>query len=144
MLLTIIGFAYNLNKFKLNISNVGGFEKRFIMNIRIQIIIAILIVIALSVIVNMIRKKGLELRYALSWLIVGVGVLILDIFPQLIEWISHIMGIASPINMLFFVGFCFSLCIIFVLTVAVSRMSIRIKELAQELALYKKEKNKNN
>ena len=108
------------------------------MNIRIQIIIAILIVVALSVIVNMIRKKGLELRYALSWLIVGVGVLILDIFPQLIEWIAHTMGIVSPINMLFFVGFCFSLCIIFVLTVAVSRMSIRIKELAQELALYKK------
>lgn len=109
------------------------------MNIRIQIIIAILIVIALSVIVNMIRNKELELRYALSWLIVGIGVLILDIFPQLIEWISHIMGIASPINMLFFVGFCFSLCIIFVLTVAMSRMSIRIKELSQELALYRKE-----
>ena len=61
------------------------------MNIRIQIIIAILIIVALTVIVNMIRKKGLELRYALSWLIVGVGVLILDIFPQLIEWIAHTM-----------------------------------------------------
>ena len=36
------------------------------MNIRIQIIIAILIIVALTVIVNMIRKKGLELRYALS------------------------------------------------------------------------------
>lgn len=109
------------------------------MNIRIQIIIAVFIIIALGVIVNMIRKKALELRYALAWLIVGSGILVLDFFPQLIEWIASAMGIASPINMLFFVGFCFSLCIIFMLTVAVSRMSIRIKELAQELALYKKE-----
>lgn len=111
------------------------------MNIRIQIIIAFFIILALSVIVNMIRKKALELRYALAWIIVGTGVLVLDLFPGLIEVISRVMGIADPINMLFFVGFCFSLAIIFVLTVAVSRMSIRIKELAQELALYKREKD---
>ena len=48
------------------------------MSIRLQIIIAVIIVMALCVIVNMIRKKRLELRYALAWLIVGVGVLILD------------------------------------------------------------------
>lgn len=108
------------------------------MNIRIQIIIAIIIVIALGIIINMIRKKGLELRYALAWLAVGVGILILDVFPGLINYISQLMGIISPINMLFFVGFCFSLGIIFVLTVAVSRMSVRIKELAQEVALQRK------
>lgn len=113
------------------------------MNIKIQIIIAVFVILALVVIINMIRKKGLELRYALAWLIVGGGVLILDFFPTLITCIAHVTGIASPINMLFFLGFCFSLCIIFVLTVAVSRMSIRIKELTQELALYmKKEDNR--
>lgn len=110
------------------------------MNIKIQIIVADFIILALAYIVNMIRKKALELRYALAWIGVGIGVLVLDIFPGLMEVISKILGIADPVNMLFFLGFCFSLIIIFVLTVAISRMSIRIKELAQELALYKKEK----
>lgn len=113
------------------------------MSIKLQIIIAIIIVMALCVIVNMIRKKRLELRYALAWLIVGVGVLVLDCFPELINWLAKTLGIVSPVNMLFFMGFCFSLMIIFVLTVAVSRSSIRIKQLAQELALYEK-KNKEN
>ena len=108
------------------------------MSVRLQIIIAVIIVMALCVIVNMIRKKRLELRYALAWLVVGVGVLVLDCFPQLISWIAKTLGIASPVNMLFFVGFCFSLMIIFVLTIAVSRSSIRIKELTQELALLEK------
>lgn len=107
------------------------------MNIRIQIIIAVFIILALVVIINMIRKKALELRYALAWLAVGVGVLILDLFPGLIESISRLVGIVDPVNMLFFAGFCFSLAIIFILTIAISRMSIRIKELAQELALSK-------
>ena len=109
------------------------------MNIRIQIIVGIVVVIALLVIVNMIRKKKLELRYALAWLLVGVSILVLDCFPQLITWMAHKLGIASPINMLFFLGFCFSLVIIFTLTVAVSRMSIRIKQLAREIALFEKE-----
>lgn len=113
------------------------------MNIKIQIIIGIIVILALCIIVNMIRKKRLELRYALSWLCVGIAILVLDCFPQLIAWLSEKIGIASPVNMLFFFGFCFSLMIIFVLTIAISRMSIRIKELAQEIALFEKKINKN-
>lgn len=108
------------------------------MNTKLQIIIAIIVIIALCVIVNMIRKKRLELRYALAWLIVGMGTLILDCFPILTTKLADMIGVASPINMLFFLGFCFSLIIIFVLTVAISRVSIRMKQLTQELALYEK------
>ena len=117
------------------------------MSIKIQIIIAALVISALIVIINMIRKKRLELSYALSWLLVGAGILVLDLFPQLIRILSTELGIASPVNMLFFFGFCFSLIIIFVLTIAVSRMSMRIKNLTQEMALYEKyiqEKENNN
>lgn len=113
------------------------------MDIKIQIIIAFAMVLAISIVVNMIRKKQLELRYALVWLMVGVSILILDCFPGIFAWISYLVGIADPVNMLFFFGFCFSLVIIFMLTVAVSRMSIRIKKLAQELALLEKQEEKN-
>ncbi len=108
------------------------------MDIKIQLIIGVIVVSALAVIVNMIRKKRLELRYALAWLLVGISILILDCFPYLINWLAEQFGIADPVNMLFFLGFCFSLMIIFVLTVAVSRMSIRIKQMAQEIALHEK------
>ena len=108
------------------------------MSVKIQIIIAVLIICALIVIIDMIRKKRLELSYALSWLLVGIGVFILRVFPQLIKTISEKIGIVSPVNMLFFFGFCFSLVIIFVLTIAVSKLSIKIKQLAQQIAIYEK------
>lgn len=108
------------------------------MNFRIQIIISIVIVVALCVIINMIRKKALELKYALIWLGVGICILILTLFPEIMEWMTSLMGIELPTNMLFFLGFCFALIILFGLTLVVSRMSIRIKDLAQELALYEK------
>jgi len=96
------------------------------------------IVLALCVIINMIRKKALALRYALAWLLEGFGTLILDLFPDVMMGLAKFMGIEVPSNMLFFLGFCFALIIIFVLTIAVSRMSIRIKSLTQEMALYEK------
>lgn len=108
------------------------------MNVRIKIIVAIVIILALCVIVNMIRNKALELKYALAWLLVGFCVLVLDLVPGLMDWMADMMGIASSTNMLFFLGFCFSLAIIFTLTVAISRMSIQIKKLTQEIALYEK------
>lgn len=114
------------------------------MNIRIQIIIAVLVICFLLIIISMIRNKSLELRYSLAWIIVGGGILILDLFPVLMETLAELMGIASPVNMLFFLGFCFSLVIILVLTIAISRMSVRIKNLAQEIALYEKEEKEEN
>lgn len=111
------------------------------MNIKAQIIISIIIILGIVYIINMVRKKALELRYSLTWLGVGICILILTLFPQIMNKISAIMGIASPMNMLFFLGFCFSLTIIFSLTISASKMSIQIKDLTQEIALYKKEQN---
>ena len=109
------------------------------MNIKAQIIISIIIILGIVYIINMVRKKALELRYSLTWLGVGICILILTLFPQIMNKISAIMGIASPMNMLFFLGF--SLTIIFSLTISASKMSIQIKDLTQEIALYKKEQN---
>ena len=105
------------------------------MNFQLQLTIVIIAFIALTIFILMIKKKQLELRYALVWLMMGVGVLIMGVFPIFIFGLSELMGIADPVNMLFFIGFCFSLAIIFTLTMAVSRMSKRIKDLAQTIAL---------
>lgn len=109
------------------------------MNIKIQLIIVIGMLIVLAFLVNLIRKKRLELRYALSWITVSIGIIILACFPKLLTWIAKLIGIASPINMLFFFGFLFSLAIILTLTLSVSRMSMKVKRLTQEVALLKKE-----
>lgn len=112
------------------------------MDIRIQITIGITIILAIIFIVGMIRNKKLELQYALAWLLVGIGILIVDCFPQILNAFSSIFGVEYPVNMLFFLGFCFSLGIIFSLTLAVSRMSVKIKKVTQQLALLEDTINK--
>jgi len=108
------------------------------MSLRIQVIIAVALIIVLVLICNMIRKNKLDLKYALVWLSVGVIVLILDLFPVTMEIMAKILGVDLPINMLFFLGFCFSLVIIFVLTVMLSAQAKKVKRLTQEVALLDK------
>ncbi len=105
------------------------------MTLKLQLIIGAILVIALIAIVNMIRQRKLELKYALSWLIAIAFVLILDCFPVLLTRLSEFLGIWAPVNMIFFLGFCFALMIIFILTVTLSRMSERVRKLAQAVAL---------
>ena len=105
------------------------------MTVKIQIIIGVCLVIGLAAIINMIRRRRLELKYALSWLMAIVFVLVLDCFPTLLTRISLMLGIWAPVNMIFFLGFCFSLLIIFTLTVTLSRMSERVRRLSQAVAL---------
>lgn len=105
------------------------------MTAKIQIIIGLCLIVALILIVNMIKRRSLELKYALSWLIAIFFVLVIDCFPVLLVKLSALLGIWAPVNMIFFLGFCFSLMIIFVLTVTLSRMSERVRKLSQAIAL---------
>ncbi len=111
------------------------------MSLKIQIIIALVLIIALVGIANMVRKEALDLKFALSWLAVGVIVLILDIFPGIMNWLVHLLGIELPVNMMFFFGFCFTLMLVFILTMKVSKQSEQLKRLTQEIALLEERLN---
>lgn len=109
------------------------------MSLKLQIVVAVIILLALLGIINMVRKEDLDLKFALSWLVVGIVVLILDVFPGIMNYLVHLLGIELPVNMMFFFGFCFTLFLVFTLTVKVSRQSEQIKRLVQELALLEEE-----
>ncbi len=109
------------------------------MSLRIQLVIGIITVICILAICNTVRKKKLDLRYGLIWIIVGVCVILLDAFPGVLGWLTGLLGIELPINMLFFLGFCFSLIIIFSLTKTISDLAHKVKRLTQELALLKRD-----
>ncbi len=108
------------------------------MTVKLQIVIGIAILIVFAILVNMIRRRSLELKYALSWMAVLCALLLFDCVPKLLIVVSDFLGIYAPVNMIFFLGFCFSLVIIFSLTVAFSRMSNSIRTLDQMVALNEK------
>lgn len=108
------------------------------MTAKLQIVIGLAILVVFAILVNMIRRRSLELKYALSWMMVLCVLFVFDCAPKLLIVVSDFLGIYAPVNMIFFLGFCFSLVIIFSLTVALSRLSNSIRTLDQMVALNEK------
>ena len=108
------------------------------MTVKLQIVIAAAILVVFAVLINMIRRKSLELKYALSWMLGLTALFVFACAPWLLNVVSEFLGIYAPVNMIFFLGFCFSLLIIFTLTVALSRLSNSVRTLDQIVALNEK------
>lgn len=111
---------------------------------RVRIAVIIVLLIGLAAIINLIRKRNLELKYAMTWLFLGAALLIVVLIPGLLDTLAVIVGIYNPMNLVFFLGFLFSIAIIFVLTMSVSRNSNRVRKMAQKIALNEYKLNKNS
>ncbi|MCI8379354.1 MAG: DUF2304 domain-containing protein [Lachnospiraceae bacterium] len=106
---------------------------------RTQVMMIAIMIAAIICIINMLRKKKLDFKFGLGWLFVAVCILVLAAFPVLLDKIAYLAGIASPVNMLFFLGFALTVVLIFALSIAVSRLSDRVKKLSQEIAIIRRD-----
>ena len=103
-----------------------------------SLFISIVIVLFVVYSFHLIKKDKLSIQYSLSWYILSIILLIAVWFPNLLVVLAKLLGIYSPINLVFFIGFCLSLWILFSLTRIVSIQSSKIKSLAQQIALSEK------
>ena len=94
------------------------------MSIRIKCVIIVVLILGLLKILGLIKKNKLELKYALSWLFLEVGILIITLIPNLLNVISKALGIYNEI-----------ILVIFSLTMSLSRNSERVRKMVQEIAL---------
>jgi hypothetical protein len=88
-------------------------------------------------IVNMVRTRKLELKYALTWLITSFSFVILSLFPEVLYFITGLLHVELPVNALYLCIIFLLILIVFSLSVAVSRQALRIKTLVQEIGLIK-------
>jgi hypothetical protein len=102
---------------------------------RIQVVAVIGSALLLLVILELVRRRRLLERYALLWLFSAIVLLGLAIWDELLSEVASSIGVATPVNALFFVAFGFVLVLLLHFSLAVSRMADQTKVLAQRLAL---------
>lgn len=105
------------------------------MDQRIQIVAIIGAGVLLFVILEMVRRRRLQERYALLWLGSAIVLLGLAIWRNALSEVAQLMGISYPPNALFFVAFGFILALLLHFSAAVSKLADQSKILAQHLAL---------
>ena len=75
------------------------------------------------------------------WLFFSGAALLLAIFPAILVWLTGVLGVAEPVNLLFFVTIVLLVLVSVQLSYELSRHEARIRRLAEEVALLQEEIN---
>ena len=85
-----------------------------------------------------IRKRRIQLKDGVFWIIFSFHLILISIFPVLAVWASSILGIQSPSNCVFLILIFLLGCHQFFLTIRISRLEIKNNQLVQNIAIYRK------
>lgn len=85
-------------------------------------------------VLELLRRRRLSEPYAILWLVASVVLLVLSVWDDLLDELADLVGIATPANALFVVGFGFILVLLLSFSTVISRLTRENKLLAQEIA----------
>ncbi len=114
------------------------------MSIGLRIILIFFSVVTMFYLIKRIRQSKLEIEYALFWIGFSGMLILLSIFPQIVYWLTDLIGIQSPVNFVFLVIIFIMIIKNFMMTLEISQLNHKIKALVQELAIKEKSKNDEN
>lgn len=106
-----------------------------------QILGVIASVVTFVFVFSLLRRGVLREKYAVLWLLFSGAALFFSLFPDLLERISALLGVAAPVNLLFFVTVVLLILVAVQLSFELSRHEARIRRLAEEVALLEHEVN---
>ncbi len=100
-----------------------------------QLTSAVLGLILASIILWLIRRDHLHSRHALWWLLVAVAIMLLGMFPYLIDIIALQLGISYPPTLLFILGISMVLLKVLSIDLHHSQLERKVRRLTQRLAI---------
>lgn len=92
-------------------------------------------VFTLLLLFELLRRKHLREKYAVLWIVVSLLTLAVAAFPQTIYFLSDLIGVEVPVNLLFFVASMMLLGISVHHSYELGRLEDRTRTLAEEVAL---------
>ena len=107
--------------------------------VNLRVTLGIALVIYFGLILIFLKRKAIELKYTLLWLLAGVCMTILVVFPTVLPALLKVLGITGNMNGLFIICIAFLMMLCMALTSIVSRQAGKIRNLTQNMAIMEKE-----
>lgn len=91
----------------------------------------------LLIVLDAVRRQRLREAYALIWLMISIGMIVLSLWTDILKLISNLIGIQYPPATLFLLLIVGILLLLFQYSIVISLHNEKITRLAQEIALLK-------
>ena len=108
------------------------------MDEKLRLVLLIGTLIYLGLILTLLKKDKLSVRFSLIWLASGGVLLVFAAFPYVVYVLRDLLHMVMPSNLVFTLLFCFILLVLLTLSAAASGFTERIKRLAQANAILEK------
>lgn len=102
---------------------------------KVELVLFCTAALLLAVIVEALRRRRLSENFALFWITVGLGALVLSFARPVVDSVSNAIGIAYGPTLVFAGVAVFLLIVCLNLSMHISQLEQRVETLAQDLAL---------
>ena len=109
------------------------------MSVALRICLVALSIISLFYIIRKIRYSKMQIEYTLFWIVLSIIMILMAVFPQIVYWITWILGIMSPANMVYLFIIGILLLKVFMMTIEISNLESKVQALIQEVGISGKE-----
>lgn len=101
----------------------------------VNILLVLGSVFTFLLIMRLIRKSTVRIEDTFFWIFFAIILIILSLFPDLTYHIAHHLGFQAPINLVYVVIIFVLIVNQFAMSLKISRLTIKQKELAQQVAI---------
>ena len=91
--------------------------------------------LVLVVVIELLRRRHLRERHAVWWFVAGLLALIAGVFPATLTWAAGLLGIAVPINLVFFVSIAILFFVCLQHSSELTRLESKTHTLAERIAI---------
>lgn len=98
-----------------------------------------LALLILVIVIWMLLARKLREKYAVMWLVIGLAVLLLGVVPELLLWLTRLLGVQVPANLLFSLAIVLLLGVALHLSWELSQAEEEIRRVAEEAAISRAE-----
>jgi hypothetical protein len=94
-----------------------------------------LAVLVLVIIVSLLLRRQLREKYATLWIVIGLVILVLAIFPGLLLWLSDALGVEVPSNLIFALALVLLIGVTLHLSWELSLAEDEVRRVAEDVAI---------
>ena len=117
------------------------------MSLPLRIMLIIASVLTGFYIRKKLQKSQMQIADVVFWMLFGMVLILMSIFPDAVVWLTELIGVQSPVNFVFLVVIFLVIVRCFSLSVKVSLLEAKLQQLVEDDAVSKtleEEKNAGN
>lgn len=112
------------------------------MRLGLRLVLIVGAILMLAFILNKIRKNQLRTSDAVFWFVLAGCFVVIAIFPQIVFWLSALIGVESPANLVFLIVVTILIIRLLLTSVEIAQLRIKLSSLVQHEALQELERER--